>query len=267
MSKQVMAASAGASAQDVSALGGRRFVDKVVIVTGGGSGIGLACVTRFAQEGARVVVVNRTLETAQKGLEVAKRAGAPDGWARSADVGMEDDVVETVRETFQRYGRLDAIVNNAGAMTFKPIEELSGEEWLNVLGTDLLGAAFFVREGFRRMAPGGVIVNVASVHAIETSALVAPYAASKAGLLSLTRSAAIEGKAKGLRINAVVPGAIDTPMLWENPNVKSGVEKIDPDDVGRPEDVAAAVAYLASADSQFITGAILAVDGGRLARL
>ena len=267
MSEQVAGAPAGTSGHDVAALGGRRFVDKVVIVTGGGSGIGLACVTRFAQEGARVVVVNRSIETAQKGLDVAKRAGAPDGWACSADVGKEQDVVETVRETLQRFGRLDAIVNNAGTMIFKPIEELSGEEWLRVLGTDLLGAAFFVREGFRHMAPGGAIVNVASVHAIETSALVAPYAASKAGMLSLTRSGAIEGKAKGLRVNAVVPGAIDTPMLWDNPNVKSGAEKIDPDDVGRPEDVASAVAYLSSADSLFITGATLAVDGGRLARL
>ncbi len=86
-------------------------------------------------------------------------------------------------------------------------------------------------------------------------------------MVSLTRSAAIEGKAKGIRANVVLPGAIDTPMLWDNPNVKSGAKKIDPKDVGRPEDIAAAVAFLASEDAAFITGTALRVDGGRLDRL
>ena len=95
----------------------------------------------------------------------------------------------------------------------------------------------------------------------------APYAAAKAAVLSLTRSSAIEGKPKGLRINAVLPGAIDTPMLWDNPNVKSGVEKINPNDVGKPEDVAATIAYLASDDAAFVQGAEVRVDGGRLDNL
>jgi NAD(P)-dependent dehydrogenase (short-subunit alcohol dehydrogenase family) len=114
---------------------------------------------------------------------------------------------------------------------------------------------------------GGAIVNIASVHAVETSPLVAPYAAAKAALLSLTRSAAIEGRDLGIRANAILPGAIDTPMLWENPNLKSGAEVLDPKDIGRPEDVAAAVAFLASDEARFISGAALNVDGGRLARL
>lgn len=117
------------------------------------------------------------------------------------------------------------------------------------------------------MRPGGAIVNVASVHAFETTPLVASYAAAKAALLSLTRSAAIEGKPKGLRANAVVPGAIDTAMLHHNPNLKSGAERLDPADVGCPEDVASAVAFLCSDEAAFVTGAALAVDGGRLARL
>jgi len=108
--------------------------------------------------------------------------------------------------------------------------------------------------------PGGAIVNVASVHAFETTPLVAPYAAAKAALLSLTRSAAIEGKPKGLRANAVVPGAVDTAMLRDNPNLKSGAERLDPADVS-------AVAFLCSDDAAFVTGAALAVDGGRLAKL
>ena len=255
------------AADGVRAAPQRRYADKVVIVTGGGGGIGIECVARFGREGARVVVVNRTPESSEKGLAAALAAGAPDGWAATADVADEQQVVETVAETLRRFGRLDAIVNNAGLMNFKPLDELTGDDWRQVLDVDLLGAFYFLREGFRHMARGGAIVNVSSVHALRTTALVAPYAAAKAAMLSLTRSAAIEGRPKGLRVNSVVPGAIDTPMLWDNPNVKSGAETIDKDDVGRPEDVAAAVAYLASDDAAFVTGACLEVDGGRLARL
>ena len=114
---------------------------------------------------------------------------------------------------------------------------------------------------------GGAIVNIASVHAIETEPMVASYAAAKAALLSLTRSAALEGKPKGIRVNAVLPGAIDTPMLWDNPNVRSGIEVVDKRDVGQPADVAEVVTFLVSDESRFVQGASLLVDGGRLARL
>ncbi len=132
---------------------------------------------------------------------------------------------------------------------------------------DLLGAFFFTRQAFLKMKSGGAIVNVASIHAVETTPLVSSYAAAKAALVSLTRSAAIEGKPKGIRTNAVLPGAVDTPMLWDNPNIKSGLEKINLSDVGKPEEIAAAIAYLASEDASFIQGEALRVDGGRLDRL
>ena len=102
---------------------------------------------------------------------------------------------------------------------------------------------------------------------MQTDGLLAPYAAAKAAMLSLTRTAAIEGKPKGFRSNAILPGAIDTRMLWDNPNVQSGVEKIDESEVGQPEDIAAAVAFLGSEDAKFITGTTLNVDGGRLVKL
>jgi NAD(P)-dependent dehydrogenase (short-subunit alcohol dehydrogenase family) len=117
------------------------------------------------------------------------------------------------------------------------------------------------------MKNGGSIVNVSSIHAEETEPLVAPYAAAKAALLSLTRSASLEGKAKGIRVNAILPGAVDTPMLWDNPNVKSGQEKIEQHDVGKPEDIAAVVVFLASDDAEFVPGAQLRIDGGRLDHL
>ena len=173
----------------------------------------------------------------------------------------------TVQATLQKFGRLDIVVNNAGLMIFKPLEEHEESDWLKILHVDLLGAFFFTKQAFLNMKSGGAIVNVSSIHAIETTPLVSSYAAAKAALLSLTRSAALEGKPKGIRVNAVLPGAIDTPMLWENPNVKSGLETINPADVGTPEDVAAIIAYLASDDAAFVQGAMVRADGGRLNRL
>lgn len=153
-------------------------------------------------------------------------------------------------------------------MTFAPIERLGWDDWSRILAVDLIGAASFTRCAFRAMpTTGGAIVNVASVHALATTPDVAPYAAAKSGLLSLTRSTAIEGRVRGIRANAVLPGAIDTAMLRDNPNVKSGAETVDPADVGAPEDVAAAVAFLAADEARFISGAALVVDGGRRARL
>lgn len=244
-----------------------RFQDKVAIVTGGASGIGLAVAKRLASEGARIVLVDLNPDKLNQAVPVVKTAGAPDAWGSVCNVAIEAQVEATVNGTIERFGRLDVIVNNAGLMQFKPLEELTGDDWLRILNVDLLGAFYFTKQAFLRMKPGGTIVNVASIHAIETSPLVTPYAAAKAAVLSLTRSSALEGKPKGLRINAVLPGAIDTPMLWNNPNVKSGVEKIDRADVGKPEDVAATIAYLASDDAAFVQGAMVRIDGGRLDRL
>ncbi|MBG8552133.1 SDR family NAD(P)-dependent oxidoreductase [Hymenobacter guriensis] len=244
-----------------------RFQNKVVLITGATGGIGLAAAKRFASEGARVVLVGHHQETLDEAAPEVQAAGAPEVWGSLCDVAVEDQVQATVAGTLERFGRLDVIVNNAGLMEFKPLQELTGEDWLRVLGVDLLGAFYFTKQAFLHMKPGGTIVNVSSIHAVETSPLVAPYAAAKAAVNSLTRTSALEGKAKGLRINAVLPGAIDTPMLWENPNVKSGAETIDPADVGRPEDVAALIAYLASDDAAFVQGAEIRVDGGRLDRL
>ena len=244
-----------------------RFQDKVAIVTGGTSGIGLAIAKRLASEGARLVLADLDKDTLHKALPILKAAGAPEVWGSVCNVGIEAQVEATMQGTLKRFGRVDVIVNNAGRMEFIALEKLTGEDWLRILSVDLLGAFYFTKQAFLHMKPGGSLVNVSSIHAVETQPLVAPYAAAKAALLSLTRSSALEGKPKGIRVNAVLPGAIDTPMLWENPNVKSGAEKIDRADVGKPEDVAMTIAYLASEEAAFVQGAEVRVDGGRLARL
>jgi NAD(P)-dependent dehydrogenase (short-subunit alcohol dehydrogenase family) len=244
-----------------------RFQDKVVIVTGGASGIGLAAAKRFASEGAKIVLADINPQNLQNALHEVQQAGGKDVWLSQCNVSKEEEVEATVKGAIDQFKRLDVIVNNAGLMIFKKIEEQTGEDWMRILSVDLLGAFFFIKHAFLNMKNGGAIINVSSIHAIETEPLVAPYAAAKAALLSLTRSACLEGKPKGIRVNAILPGAVDTPMLWDNPNVKSGIEKIDAADVGKPEDLAAAIAFLASDDASFIQGAMITIDGGRLDRL
>lgn len=244
-----------------------RFQDKVAVVTGAAGGIGFATAMRLASEGAHIVMADRTPAKAEQVSETLRATGPGGVWVAACDVSDESQVEAACQGAMDHFGRLDVVVNNAGMMVFKPIEETTTDDWNRVLGVDLLGGFYFIKHAFKRMKPGGAIVNIASVHAIETSPLVATYAAAKAAMLSLTRTASIEGKPKGIRANAILPGAIDTPMLWDNPNVKSGAEVIDKADVGKPEEIAAAVAFLASDDASFVTGASLYVDGGRLAKL
>ncbi|MDB5715380.1 MAG: 3-oxoacyl-[acyl-carrier-protein] reductase [Sphingomonadales bacterium] len=245
-----------------------RFADRVAIVTGAAGGIGAAIATRLLAEGAKIVIADLKADLASWTAADISLKGDGEAIGVGCDVGDEAQVENCVQATLDHFGRVDVIVNNAGLMTFKKLSEWTGEDWLRVLNIDLLGAAFFTKQAFLHMgAKGGAIVNIASIHALQTSANAAPYSAAKAALLSLTRTTSIEGRDLGIRANAVLPGAIDTPMLWENPNVKSGAETIDKRDVGSPDDIAAAVAFLASEDAKFITGTTLTVDGGRLAKL
>jgi NAD(P)-dependent dehydrogenase (short-subunit alcohol dehydrogenase family) len=240
---------------------------RVAIVTGGASGIGLATARRLSQDGARVVIADVDAARARGAAEQVAAAGSSGTWGTACDVSREDQVENTVRGTMNRFGRLDLVVNNAGRMVFRRLEQQTEDDWLGILRVDLLGAFFFTKQAFLVMKDGGTIVNVSSIHAIETTPLVSSYAAAKAALISFTRSASLEGRDRGIRVNAVLPGAVDTPMLWENPNVKSGLETINAIDVGRPEDIAAAIVWLASDDAAFVHGEALRVDGGRLNRL
>ena len=241
---------------------------RVAIVTGAAGGIGLATARRLLLGGASVLLADLKQETLQAASEQLTSAfGAGRVATAVCDVADEAAVEAAVASTLQHFGALDIIVNNAGMMVFKAIEDQTRQDWLRILEVDLLGAFYFIRQAFSKMRAGGAIVNVASVHAEQTEPMVAPYAAAKAALLSLTRSAALEGQPKGIRVNAVLPGAIDTPMLWDNPNVRAGIEKVDPRDVGQPDDVAEVIAFLASEQARFMNGAAVLVDGGRLVRL
>jgi len=240
------------------------------IVTGAAGGIGLATARRLLRDGASVLLADLNqdkLEAAASQLALEAKADPRRIATVVCDVSREDQVVAAADEAIARFGHWDIVVNNAGLMMFKPIEEQTVEDWQRILGVDLLGAFLFIKQAFLKMKGGGAVVNVSSVHAVETEPLVAPYAAAKTALLSLTRSAALEGKPKGVRVNVVLPGAVDTPMLWDNPNVRSGAEVINKAEVGTPDDIAAAIAFLCGEDAAFIWGAELRVDGGRLVRL
>jgi len=243
-----------------------RFSNKTVIVTGAAGGIGLAIVKRFASEGANVVVVDINGDQIQKVIADIKQS-ANNLLPSVCDVSKESDVSKTVKAAIDRFGSLDVIINNAGVMIFKKLEETTEEDWNRILKVDLLGAFYFTKQAFLKMKSGGSIVNVSSIHALETTPMVVTYAAAKSALLSLTRSASIEGKEKGIRVNAILPGAIDTPMLWDNPNIKAGLEQVSKDSVGKPEDIAGVAAFLASDDASFVQGAMIEVDGGRIDRL
>jgi NAD(P)-dependent dehydrogenase (short-subunit alcohol dehydrogenase family) len=244
-----------------------KFQGKTIIITGASGRIGLATAKKFASEGANIVLADINLEGLNKARDQLKETGSEKVWISRCDVSQEKEVESTITGAIDNFGRLDIVVNNAGLMIFKKIEEQTENDWYRVLSVDLLGAFFFTKYAFLRMSKGGSIINISSIHAIETTPMVACYAAAKAALLSLTRSASMEGKAKGIRVNAILPGAIDTPMLWDNPNVKAGIEKIDIDSVGKPGDIAGAISFLASDEAEFVQGAMLRVDGGRLSKL
>jgi glucose 1-dehydrogenase len=172
-------------------------------------------------------------------------------------------VQAAVRAAVDKWGRVNVVVNDAAMMTFKPVVDLPDEDWDKVLGVNLRSVFLFCKYAVPHMPAGGAIVNISSVHAHETTKEVVPYATSKGGMEAFTRGFSVEIAPQKIRINCVAPGAVDTPMLWNNPHVKSDAEQIE-GAVGKPEDIAAAVCFLASDEARFITGTTLVADGGRL---
>jgi NAD(P)-dependent dehydrogenase (short-subunit alcohol dehydrogenase family) len=238
-----------------------RFKDKICLVTGGTSGIGQAACLRLGQEGATVVVVGRDEKAGQATVQQIKEEGA-DALFVAVDIGNPDQIKQCVDTVISKYERVDVLVNDAAMMTFKPIVDLEIEEWDKVMAVNLRSVFLFCKYCIPHMN-NGAVVNVSSVHAHETTPNVLPYAATKGGLEAFTRGLSLEYPASQARFNCVAPGAVDTPMLWNNPNVKSGKEKIE-GAIGKPENLAAAICFLASDDAAFVNGTTLVVDGGRL---
>ena len=243
-----------------------RFANQVAIVTGAGRGIGHAIALRLASEGARVAVVSRTEQNALKTAEEinAKYPGLAVAYA--VDVAQSAAVKKLAEQILADFSRVDILVNNAGLTRDGLFMRMSEEDWDVVLDTNLKGAFNFIQAVIRPMLKqrSGHIINIASVAGLMGNAGQANYAASKAGLIGLTKTIAREVSSRGITCNAVAPGFITTDMTDVLPDaVKTGVvAQIPLARFGLPEDIASAVAFLASSEASYITGQTLTVDGG-----
>ncbi|WP_133274258.1 SDR family NAD(P)-dependent oxidoreductase [Hymenobacter radiodurans] len=242
----------------------KRFENKVCIVTGATSGIGRAVAVQLGREGGCVVVLGRTTEEGREVVSEIKAAGGEALFIRT-DVGKDAHLQAAVRKTLARWHRVDVLINNAAEMTYVPLVDLPPKDWDALMNVNMRALFRLCQLCLPHMKHGS-IVTVSSVHAHQTTANVVPYATSKGAMEAFVRGLSQEIKHTQARINAVAPGAVDTPMLWDNPNVKSGREKIT-GQVGSPEELAAAICFLAAAESSFINGTTLVADGGRLAAL
>jgi meso-butanediol dehydrogenase/(S,S)-butanediol dehydrogenase/diacetyl reductase len=243
-----------------------RFDGQVVLVTGGGSGIGEASARRFAAEGARVIVVDLNER------EATRVAGEIGGLAFRADVADAADSAAMVRLALDTWGRLDVLHNNATSGTLGRIADLSLEDWNRVVAVNLTAPFLATKHALPVMLAqgGGAIVNMATAAAVLAEEGLAPYAAAKAGVLALTRNTAAEYGRHGVRANAICPGAVETPptqaFLAAVPGMRARMEAANPTGrLARPEELAAAVAFLASSDASYLNGATLMVDAGATA--
>jgi NAD(P)-dependent dehydrogenase (short-subunit alcohol dehydrogenase family) len=256
----------------------QRLHNKITLVTGAGSGIGRATALRFAAEGARVAA----LDVSAEGLaEVVATVGAAGGQALPlvADVSRSEDVRRTVEQTLAEWGRMDAVFNGVGISGRRwgdgPVDQCTEEAWAHVMNVNLTSMFLVCKYSLPALLETrGAVVNLASVLGLvggDEDFATHAYAASKAGIIGLSRAMASYYAPRGVRVNVIAPGLIATPMsqrAQSDPHILARLPQLQPltGAMGTPEDIAAAAAYLASDDARFVTGAVLTVDGGWTAR-
>jgi len=244
---------------------------KVAIVTGGSQGIGGAIATRFAREGANLVIAARTLEVLERKKSELEEIGV-EVLAVSADVSNEDDVKLIVSRTIERFGKVDILVNAAGISMAVPSEELSLENWNKCMNINSTGTFLMCREVAKEMIKansGGKIINITSIVAHAGIPKRAAYAASKGAVRQLTETLALEWGKYNIQVNAISPGYVKTEMFMKLAkqgihNIEALEERIPAGRMATPDDMAGPAVFLASSDSDYVTGVIMKVDGGWL---
>jgi glucose 1-dehydrogenase len=252
-----------------------KLKDKISLITGAGQGIGKAIALEFAKEGAKIVVndlsSNMNEESGvNKAVEVAKSINASGGNAIfvEADVSQEGEVINMIGEVIKNFGRIDILVNNAGVNIETLFVDLSEEVWQRIIKTNLEGTFLCSQITARKMIKqgGGKIINISSVHQFLPKRNIAHYAASKGGMLMLTKVMALELAEHKINVNCIAPGAIKTSMnkvLLDDPRLEAEMNsKIPWGRMGEPEEVAKVALFLASEDSDYITGSTIVIDGG-----
>jgi NAD(P)-dependent dehydrogenase (short-subunit alcohol dehydrogenase family) len=246
-------------------MNGQRFNGKVAVVTGGNSGIGLGVAKAYAREGASVVITGRNAKT----LEAAAEEIGPGTLAINSDASKISDIEEAMAVIREKFGRIDALFVNAGAGKFTPIEQVTEEFFDETFGVNVKGVLFTVQKALQLMGDGSAIVLNASINGHKAMLNSTVYAASKAAVISLAKNLSIELVARGIRVNSISPGPIESALLARELSAEELqqtrdwiVSQVPMKRFGQPEDIAAAVLYLTSPESAFVIGADLIVDGG-----
>ncbi|MFO7872240.1 MAG: SDR family oxidoreductase [Candidatus Undinarchaeales archaeon] len=244
-----------------------KLENKVAIITGSTTGIGRGIAELFVKEGAKVVVNSTKQEKCEKVASEIKGNGEAVGI--SADVSKEGQVKNLIEKTVEKFGKLDIMVNNAGILNFSPLTELEEESWDKIIDVNLKGVFLGVKHAAKQMIEqgnGGKIINTASIAGLIGYPTLAHYSSSKGGVIELTRTAALEFSDKNINVNAIAPGLIETSMtegMMETPEQRKNLLKgIPMGRAGKPEDIAKPVLFLASDDSDYMTGQTIVVDGG-----
>ena len=243
---------------------------RVALITGGTEGIGLATARLFLQEGAKVAISSRSSEKGARAVAELTESGEVT-FVR-ADVSVEGDASMMVESVVSKYGRIDIVFNNAGVFVERTVEQTTEEEWDRLIDTNLKGTFLVSKHAIPHMKAqgGGVIINNSSDAGLVGNRLSAAYCASKGGVTLLTKAMALDHAKDNIRVNCVNPGVVDTPMVAQEADLsgdpKKYMKQMGKDHpmgrIGRPEEVAKAVLFLAADDSSFVTGAALSVDGG-----
>jgi NAD(P)-dependent dehydrogenase (short-subunit alcohol dehydrogenase family) len=236
--------------------------NKTAIVTGGRQGIGRGIVLALAQEGCDVVVSDIILEDCEKVVQEIEKMGVK-GLAVKCDVSKKEEVDNLISETIKKFGKLDILVNNAGIYPFISFEQMKEADWDKVMNVNLKSVFLCSQRAVKEMKPGGKIVNISSIASFVGFEGLTHYCASKGAINSFIRALALELAPKKINVNAVAPGAIDTPgAASSEEQMKQTISAIPWARMGIPEDIANAVVFLASEKADYITGQIIVVDGG-----